>query len=340
LEDTPTPISFTVADPEGGTATFSVITPPVNGTWTGSGNSFTYTPDAHYHGSDSVTLRVSDGTSQFDTLVNLEISATNDPPTAVNDEFFYNDVNFGTLYLDVLANDSNAPDQNGTETLSITSFSQPGDGNVSLAIGATSFSFTPSESFIGITTFNYTVWDGSYLAPNVKSESNGTVEIVASRASSLPSWRFLKKFGYYNQTEMNWIYHNELGWLYLDDVAGVETFTWMWHEDMGWFWTGNTYFPDLYLNDLARWMSWKGSRTTGANWTIYDQVNKIWMDSEKFKVARLNLIFSQLKNVDQVMDFVNSSTLFTEIEKKRIASEFFVSGKSTTLTSKGFTLVF
>jgi regulator of sigma D len=87
-------------------------------------------------------------------------------------------------------------------------------------------------------------------------------------------------------------------------------------------------------------MSWKGSRTTGANWTIYDQVNKIWMDSEKFKVARLNLIFSQLKNVDQVMDFVNSSTLFTEIEKKRIASEFFVSGKSTTLTSKGFTLAF
>ena len=340
LEDTPTPISFTVADPEGGTATFSVITPPVNGEWTGSGNSFTYTPDAHYHGSDSVTLRVSDGTSQFDTLVNLEISATNDPPTAVNDEFFYNDVNFGTLYLDVLANDSNAPDQNGTETLSLTSFSQPGDGNVSLAIGATSFSFTPSESFIGITTFNYTVWDGSYLAPNVKSESNGTVEIVVSRASSLPSWRFLKKFGYYNQTEMNWIYHNDLGWLYLDDVAGVETFTWMWHEDMGWFWTGNTYFPDLYLNDLARWMSWKGSRTTGANWTIYDQVNKIWMDSEKFKVARLNLIFSQLKNVDQVMDFVNSSTLFTEIEKKRIASEFFVSGKSTTLTSKGFTLVF
>jgi hypothetical protein len=152
----------------------------------------------------------------------------------------------------------------------------------------------------------------------------------------------LKKFGYYNQTEKSWIYHNDLGWLYLylDDVAGVETFTWMWHEDMGWFWTGNTYFPDLYLNDLARWMSWKGSRTTGANWTIYDQVNKIWMDSEKFKVARLNLIFSQLKNVDQVMDFINSSPLFTDEERKVISAEFFFRGKSTTLTSKGFTLAF
>ena len=109
---------------------------------------------------------------------------------------------------------------------------------------------------------------------------------------------------------------------------------------MGWFWTGNTYFPDLYLNDLARWMSWKGSRTTGANWTIYDQVNKVWLDSEKFKVARLNLIFSQLKNIDQVIDFVNSSPLFTDDERNQIIDEFVFTGKSSTLTSKGFTLAF
>jgi hypothetical protein len=332
-EDVAIPVNFTVADPEGGTATFSVITSPLYGTWTGSGNSFTYTPNANYHGSDSVTLRVSDGTSQFDTLVNIEINATNDPPTAVNDEFFYNDSNFGTFGLDVLANDSNEPDQNGTETLTLTSYSQPNDGNVSLAFGASSLSFTPSTSFIGITTFNYTVSDGLL-------ESNGTVEIVVSRAASLPSWRFLKKFGYYNQTAQDWIYHNDLGWLYLEDVAGVETYTWMWHEDMGWFWTGNTYFPDLYLNDLARWMSWKGSRTAGNSWTIYDQIDKEWLDSEKFKVARLNTIFTQLKNVDQVMEFVNSSPLFTSREKQVIASEFFVSGKSPSLQSKGFTLAF
>ncbi|MBT3667379.1 MAG: hypothetical protein HN548_07850, partial [Opitutae bacterium] len=332
-EDVAIPVNFTVADPEGGTATFSVITSPLYGTWTGSGNNFTYTPNANYHGSDSVTLRVSDGTSQFDTLVNLEINATNDPPTAVNDEFFYNDSNFGTFGLDVLANDSNEPDQNGTETLTLTSFSQPNDGNVSLAFGASSLSFTPSTSFIGITTFNYTVSDGLL-------ESNGTVEIVVSRAASLPSWRFLKKFGYYNQTSQDWIYHNDLGWLYLEDVAGVETYTWMWHEDMGWFWTGNTYFPDLYLNDLARWMSWKGSRTAGNSWTIYDQVDEEWLDSEKFKVARLNTVFSKLINVDQVMDFVNSSPLFTQEERKVISSEFFFRGKSSTLESKGFPLAF
>ena len=278
IEDVAIPINFTVADPEGGTATFSVLTSPLYGQWTGSGNNFTYTPNANYYGTDSVTLRVSDGTSQFDTLVNLEINASNDPPTVVNDEFFYNDSNFGAMGLDVLANDSNAPDQNGTETLTLTAFSQPNDGNVSLALGASSLSFTPSTSFIGITTFNYTVSDGSL-------ESNGTVEIVVSRASSLPSWRFLKKFGFYNQTSQDWIYHNDLGWLYLDDIAGVETYTWMWHEEMGWFWTGNTYFPDLYLNDLARWMSWKGSRSTGNSWTIYDQVDKEWLDSEKFKVG-------------------------------------------------------
>ena len=103
------------------------------------------------------------------------------------------------------------------------------------------------------------------------------------------------KFGYYNQTAKDWIYHNDLGWLYLEDITGVETYTWMWHDEMGWFWTGNSYFPDLYLNDLSRWMSWKGSRTTGTSWTIYDQVDKEWLDSEKFKIARLNTIFTQFK---------------------------------------------
>ena len=126
LEDVAIPVNFTVADPEKATATFSVITPPAFWIeWTGSGNSFTYTPNPNYNGNDSVTLRVSDGTSQVDTLVNLEINATNDPPTAVNDEYFYNDTNFSPLGLDILTNDSNAPDLNGTETISLVSFSQP-----------------------------------------------------------------------------------------------------------------------------------------------------------------------------------------------------------------------
>jgi hypothetical protein len=278
-------------------------------------------------------LRVSDGTSQFDTLVNLEINATNDPPTAVNDEFLYIDANFGSMGLDILGNDSNDPDQNGTETLSLVSWSQPKDGNASLGLGGTSLSYTPSSSFIGITTFNYTISDGSL-------ESNGTVEIVVNRSEGLPSWRFLKKFGYYNQTEKNWIYHNDLGWLYLDDAVGVETYTWMWSEELGWLWSGNTYFPDLYLYDLARWMSWKGSRTKGNSWTIYDQVEKVWLDSEKFKMARLNTIFSQLKTIDSVLEFVNISPLFTFEERQKIATEFFFNGKSATLTSKGFTLAF
>ena len=87
-------------------------------------------------------------------------------------------------------------------------------------------------------------------------------------------------------------------------------------------------------------MSWKGSRTTGNSWTIYDQVDKEWLDSEKFKVARLNTIFTKLKNVDQVMEFVNSSPLFTDEERNAITDEFVFTGTSSTLLSKGFTLAF
>ena len=123
-----------------------------------------------------------------------------------------NDVSFSVKQNEIFT--IIGPNGAGKSTLFnvISRIYQPNDGNVSLALGASSLSFTPSTSFIGITTFNYTVSDGSL-------ESNGTVEIVVSRASSLPSWRFLKKFGFYNQTSQDWIYHNDLGCEHLQGIT-------------------------------------------------------------------------------------------------------------------------
>ena len=66
-----------------------------------------------------------------------------------------------SLGLDILANDSNAPDQDGTEIISLVSFSQPTHGELNSTFG--SLIYTPSTSFIGVDSFNYTISDGSKL---------------------------------------------------------------------------------------------------------------------------------------------------------------------------------
>ena len=63
-------------------------------------------------------------------------------------------------------------------------------------------------------------------------------------------------------------------------------------------------------------------------------IDKQWLDEEKFKVARLNTVF-KLQNVDRY-GFRKFFTMFTDSERQSIATEFFFTGKSATLSSKGF----
>ena len=62
--------------------------------------------------------------------------------------------------IDVLANDSTAPDTG--ETLTITGVTQPAGGTVVITGGGSGLTFQPaSPDFAGTTTFTYTVSDGN-----------------------------------------------------------------------------------------------------------------------------------------------------------------------------------
>ncbi len=63
----------------------------------------------------------------------------------------------GATPLDVLANDTIAPDVG--ETLTVTAVTQPANGTVTLVGGVVSF--TPAPNFTGTTTFTYTMSDGN-----------------------------------------------------------------------------------------------------------------------------------------------------------------------------------
>lgn len=80
-EDTPILITLTGSDPDGDPLTFTIVTPPAEGSLTGTPPNVTYMPDPFNDGSDSFTFKVFD--DEFysnEAKVDIIIIAVNDPP--------------------------------------------------------------------------------------------------------------------------------------------------------------------------------------------------------------------------------------------------------------------
>jgi len=119
--------------------------------------SFAYTPDPDFNGSDTFT---------YDALVLLEppetatvtitVQPANDPPSAAPDAAALTEDDPATV-IDVLANDSSAPDTG--ETLSITAVTQGAKGSV--ASGPSALTYTPAPNADGADSSTYTIADGN-----------------------------------------------------------------------------------------------------------------------------------------------------------------------------------
>ncbi len=141
----------------GETLTVTAVTQPANGTVTLVAGVVSYTPNANYFGTDSFTYTVSDGNGGTATAtVNVTVTAVNDNPTASNDAITVAE-DSGATVVNVLANDSFAPDVG--ETLTVTAVTQPANGTVTLVAGVVSY--TPNANYFGTDSFTYTVSDGN-----------------------------------------------------------------------------------------------------------------------------------------------------------------------------------
>ncbi|MHB8899982.1 MAG: Ig-like domain-containing protein, partial [Thermoguttaceae bacterium] len=147
-------------DAEGTALTAQVVDQPTHGTLAFNANgTFTYTPAADFHGTDTFTYRTSDGSGQSQTVTaTIIVNPVNDVPVVTGDSYSAtaNTVLTVNAITGVLANDHDA-DGN---PLTVTLVTGPAHGTL-LVEGDGSFTYTPTTDYTGPDSFTYTLNDGN-----------------------------------------------------------------------------------------------------------------------------------------------------------------------------------
>lgn len=176
---------FPGSDVDGDSLTYEIVTLPTHGTVTNClGNSSdlscTYTPALNYHGTDSFTYKVFDGTTSSVnvTSVNLTINSINDLPVITSNQTFTT-LEDSTISFTL----TGATDVDG-DALTYTIISAPQSGQLTNCLGGTSSlncDYIPATNFNGQVSFTYKANDGVADSSNI-----GTVTINITPVNDAP----------------------------------------------------------------------------------------------------------------------------------------------------------
>ena len=161
-------------DAENDPLTAVLVTGPASGTLTlNSNGSFTYTPNANFHGTDSFTYKANDGAADSAAAtVTINVTAVPDRPVAANDSHETSEDTPLTISAPgVLGNDTDADGDSLTAIL----VGGPSHGTLTLNADG-SFSYTPAANYNGPDSFTYKASDGALesLVPATVS-----IEVIA-----------------------------------------------------------------------------------------------------------------------------------------------------------------
>jgi VCBS repeat-containing protein len=153
-EDETTSGTLVLSDVDHSSLVVSVVQSAQNGQFTiDNQGQFTYAPSANFFGSETITLSVCDALSACDAAtISFQVSSVQDTPFAANDIAIVVEGNVisGNLSLNDTDGDNDA--------LTYTALNQPSQGAWSLSSNG-AFSYTPSNSFLGVESVNYRVCD-------------------------------------------------------------------------------------------------------------------------------------------------------------------------------------
>jgi len=170
-EDTALPITLTGADVDPDTLSYTIVTPPANGTLSGTVPNVTYTPAANFNGSASFTFTVNDGTVDSTTAtVSIDVTPVNDTPVAIAQ--IVSTAEDTALPITLAGTDTDS------DTLTYAIVSPPANGTLSGT--APNVTFTPAANYNGAASFTFTVNDGTV------DSTTATVTIDVTPVNDLP----------------------------------------------------------------------------------------------------------------------------------------------------------
>ena len=129
----------------------------------------------------------------------------------------------------------------------------------------------------------------------------------------------------------NWIYHVDMGWVYVHKPDHLLESTWMWKENVGWFWTGDKYFKWVYHQGLQQWLHWEGSINSSNEWFLRTEDEVKYYEKDFIRMQVRDDVIEILPDIWGLSTYVQGSTFFTRSEMVKIVQELNRYGKSTTL---------
>jgi hypothetical protein len=153
--------------------THTIVSGPSNGVVSGSGLNLTYTPAANFHGSDSFTFKVNDGSHDSNvSTVAVTINPVNDAPTADSQSVSMN----SNTSVSVTLTGSDLETASADLVFEVTN--GPAHGVLS-GTGA-NVTYTPAANYSGPDSFTFVVRDtGDGLSPAITS-AEATVSITVN----------------------------------------------------------------------------------------------------------------------------------------------------------------
>ena len=180
-EDVAAEITLNAVSPLSSPAfSYTIVTSPANGLLSGVGPTFTYTPAANFHGADSFTFRVNDGSNNSNTsTVSITVTPVNDVPAADSQSVTTNSNTAVSITL--TGNDLETTAANLTFEVTAS----PAHGT--LSGGGTGVTYTPNANYSGPDSFKFTVRDtgDATAAPATSAEATVSIAVTDTVAPSV-----------------------------------------------------------------------------------------------------------------------------------------------------------
>ena len=175
----------------------------------------------------------------------------------------------GVAYIDTHATWSDFVDGNGTiSATGSVNFNVPGTYQLT-------YNYTDSSGNAANTVVRQVI-----IEENSENDDTESINFQDDLSDSTPvqgsqGWWESSWMGAFYAESYPWIYHQNLGWLFVhfDSPLG----TWMYHERLGWLWTMPDVFPHLFLPKRNQWFHVNQSTSKT---TIYDYQEQEWFEPD------------------------------------------------------------